>query len=198
MSERKWITDRRPTEADADKNDQVLAWVLDNGYKDHPRWVFRHYTNVEVGQPWLPTPEPYTIDTSLAASIERIKNNYIRRMDCSAQCNCDYCDIERIIEAAKKWDVIANKGLKEDWSSCADGEPSQEAKPEASYPVRKSKTTGVWMASTDNSESAARRVAVDCMFALGLDPSDFKTRDKIITGISDRIDGMLNYLSRDC
>ena len=69
-----WIVDRRPTKADADKNNQVLAWVLDNGYKDYPRWVFRHYTNVEVGQPWLPTPEPYVppIDTSLAASIERV------------------------------------------------------------------------------------------------------------------------------
>jgi hypothetical protein len=96
-----WIVDRRPTEADADKNDQVLAWVLNNEYKDHPRWVFRHYTNVEVGQPWLPTPEPYKppIDTSLAASIARYEN----LGPLTATYNECKDDRTRIIEAAKKW-----------------------------------------------------------------------------------------------
>jgi hypothetical protein len=96
-----WIVDRRPLLADSDKNEQVLAWVHDNEYKDHPRWVFRHYTNVEVGQPWLPTPEPYTIDTSLAASIERVKKNCIQTLDIGSD-SILIDDLDRILEAVKK------------------------------------------------------------------------------------------------
>ncbi len=52
--------------------------------------------------------------------------------------------------------------------------------------------SGVWASDENPAESASRLVAIDAMVALGLDPNDFRTRDKIITGISDRINGMLD------
>ena len=48
-----WITDRLPTEADADKNGDVMA-------KSRPGsglGVFHHWKWVAPGQPWLPTEE---------------------------------------------------------------------------------------------------------------------------------------------
>ncbi|MEO1616496.1 MAG: hypothetical protein AAFV88_11640 [Planctomycetota bacterium] len=80
----------------------------------------------------------------------------------------------------------------------SDSEPEstvQEPKPDASYPVRR-RSDGIWMASADSSESAARRVAVDCMNAFGMDPKDDMIRVKLILAIADRVDGMLNYVSR--
>jgi hypothetical protein len=45
-------------------------------------------------------------------------------------------------------------------------------------------------------ESVARMVAMDCMMALNLDyANDFRTRDKIIVAISDRIDRTLNEIA---
>lgn len=45
-------------------------------------------------------------------------------------------------------------------------------------------------------ESVARMVAVDCMMALGLDHvNDFRTRDKIIVAISDRINRALSEVA---
>jgi hypothetical protein len=156
-------TDRRPTKADADKNDQVLAWVLDNGYKDHPRWVFRHYTNVEVGQPWLPTPEPYVppIDTSLAASIERYEN----LGPLTATYNECKDDRTRIIEAAKKWSAkqatkeFANQPLPldldapdpgEGWELCSAREAEQNWNDVA----------GKWMHGKDYGGFNRRRVVM--------------------------------------
>ena len=158
-----WIVDRRPTEADADKNDQVLAWVLDNGYKDHTRWVFRHYTNVEVGQPWLPTPEPYVppIDTSLAASIERYEN----LGPLTATYNECKDDRTRIIEAAKKWSAkqatkeFANQPLPldldapdpgEGWELCSAREAEQNWNDVA----------GKWMNGKDYGGFNRRRVVM--------------------------------------
>lgn len=47
---------------------------------------------------------------------------------------------------------------------------------------------GVWMHDQERFKSVARMVAIDCMIALGLDHiNDFRTRDKIIIAISDRI-----------
>jgi hypothetical protein len=41
--------------------------------------------------------------------------------------------------------------------------------------------------------SAERAIVVDAMTALGLDPNDWRTRDKLIVAISPRVTGMLNY-----
>lgn len=54
------------------------------------------------------------------------------------------------------------------------------------------KQDSVWM-TVEPHISASRAVAVDVMRCLGIDENDFRTRDKIIFSISDRIDGMLDY-----
>jgi hypothetical protein len=55
---------------------------------------------------------------------------------------------------------------------------------------------GVWMNDESRCESVARMVAVDCMMALGLDHiNDFRTRDKIIVAISDRINRALSEVA---
>ena len=51
---------------------------------------------------------------------------------------------------------------------------------------------GVWMHDESRCESVARMVAIDCMVSLGLDPNDFRTRDKIIVAISGRINQVLD------
>lgn len=57
---------------------------------------------------------------------------------------------------------------------------------------------GVWMHDESRCESVSRMVAVDCMMALGLDHiNDFRTRDKIITAISDRINRALDEVADD-
>ena len=56
---------------------------------------------------------------------------------------------------------------------------------------------GVWMADDANHISAARAIAEDAMRSLGMDTADFRTRDKIIMGIADRVGGMLDHVSRD-
>ena len=52
------------------------------------------------------------------------------------------------------------------------------------------KENDVWMVAPY--ESAARHIATKAMISLGLDPDDFRTRDKIITGISAEVTNMLN------
>ena len=54
---------------------------------------------------------------------------------------------------------------------------------------------GIWMSSY-RGMSVSRMIAVDVMRALGLDPSDFRTRDKIINGINDRVNGTLDSISK--
>lgn len=52
---------------------------------------------------------------------------------------------------------------------------------------------GVWMESSESSQSIARAIAVDVMRALGLDHiNDFRTRDKIICAIGNRVDRTLD------
>jgi hypothetical protein len=52
----------------------------------------------------------------------------------------------------------------------------------------------VWMTDDQACISAARAVAVDAMRSLGMDEGDWRTRDNIIMAISDRINGMLEYV----
>ena len=40
-------------------------------------------------------------------------------------------------------------------------------------------------------------VAIDVMDTLGMDPGDFKTRDNLINGIHDRINGMLDCVQQN-
>lgn len=54
---------------------------------------------------------------------------------------------------------------------------------------------GVWMYDDGSGISVSRRVAMDVMRTLGLDPNDFRTRDKIITGISNTVDDVLDSVS---
>jgi len=64
------------------------------------------------------------------------------------------------------------------------------------YPAVRS-DVGVWMADEERCESVARMVAIDAMIALGLDPREFKTRDRVITAISDRINGTLDTVAKE-
>ena len=67
--------------------------------------------------------------------------------------------------------------------------------PEKYYPVIKSGT--VWMTQNRQSISAARVIAEDVMTELGMDPNDWRTRDRIIATVSPTLTGMLNYVA-DC
>ena len=53
--------------------------------------------------------------------------------------------------------------------------------------------TGVWTSRGNPVESASRLVAIDAMVAMGLDSGDFRKRDKIISAICERVDGMLDH-----
>lgn len=55
-------------------------------------------------------------------------------------------------------------------------------------------SVGVWM-DGDSSKSISRVIAIDCMLALGLDPDDWRTRDKIIMGICRGVDEVLDQAS---
>ena len=54
---------------------------------------------------------------------------------------------------------------------------------------------GVWMHNPDRCESFARMVAIDAIRALGLDASDFRKRDAVITAISPRLQAALDEVS---
>lgn len=54
------------------------------------------------------------------------------------------------------------------------------------------KDGGVWMASRERCESVSRMVAIEAMEAAGLDPDDFRLRDRIINAIHHRINGSLD------
>ena len=52
MSE--WITDRLPTEADADDNFLVWRWIRDD---DDEVWT-AYYKDIKTGEVWAPKPKP--------------------------------------------------------------------------------------------------------------------------------------------
>ena len=53
-------------------------------------------------------------------------------------------------------------------------------------------SVGVWMSVRSPAYSVSRLIALDVMRTLDIDPADFRTRDKIINGISDRVNGTLD------
>ena len=55
---------------------------------------------------------------------------------------------------------------------------------------------GIWMSDAKQWCSVSRMIAIDVMMAMGLDPNDFRTRDKIINGINDRVNGTLDSISQ--
>lgn len=56
-----WITDRPPTEADGDKDGDVIALL-----PDKKSWCAHHWTVVELGQAWL----PFTLPTAAPSTPE--------------------------------------------------------------------------------------------------------------------------------
>ncbi len=50
-----WITDRLPTDADADVDDDVLVPVGVPGVRSS---TWENYATVKLGDPWLPAPPP--------------------------------------------------------------------------------------------------------------------------------------------
>lgn len=81
-------------------------------------------------------------------------------------------------------------------SSSEPESPDSESAPRSSHCYTASRSdVGVWMHSEERTESVARMVAIDAMVALGLNPNDFKTRDKIIGAISDRINATLDHVN---
>ena len=101
MSE--WITDRRPTEKDADGEGDVLIATTDN----LSGWRITGWKDVE-DEPWMSPPKPYQPpepDMSLAESIDRC-------MDCLDGLDEDEStvtvfkdDLYRIVEAAMAWNL---------------------------------------------------------------------------------------------
>ena len=95
------VTDRLPTEADADAGLSVLCW-------DSVAWELVDWDQVKVGDLWQrcpPPPQPPAPDTSLAASIER-QAGRTRQLCCKKEpCDCSMCDRDRIEDAARKWDA---------------------------------------------------------------------------------------------
>ncbi len=51
---------------------------------------------------------------------------------------------------------------------------------------------GVWMMTNKPFHSCAREIAESALIALGMDDSDFRLRDRIIWGISDRLESLMN------
>ena len=68
---------------------------------------------VVKGMAWMPVPEPYQppeSDTSLAASIERVYE--WNKAEHSNQIFGELCrDLDRILEAARKWDITEKKAV---------------------------------------------------------------------------------------
>ena len=67
----------------------------------------------------------------------------------------------------------------------------KQSKRESEYASEQS-NRGVWMSVASPYESVSRLIAIDAMKALDLDPNDFRTRDKIINGINNRVNGTLD------
>lgn len=58
------------------------------------------------------------------------------------------------------------------------------------YPVRRD---GIfWMTGGYPDKTASRAIAEDVMLALNIDPQDWRTRDKLIDAIYERVNGMLD------
>jgi hypothetical protein len=102
-----WITHRRPTEDEIGDSDYTM------GSEDGRVFVVSGSTLRQEQYShfaWMPRPEPYQPpepDTSLSASIERVKafdneGNYSYNPS-HGVCLSD--DLDRIIEAAKKWNL---------------------------------------------------------------------------------------------
>ena len=96
-----WITDREPTEQDGDEFGHVYNADLER--------VMYYESSVRNGNPWCKVewvrkdPEPYQPpepDTSLSASIERFRELCLH----DDATELDFADMDRVIEAAKKWD----------------------------------------------------------------------------------------------
>ena len=62
------------------------------------------------------------------------------------------------------------------------------------FAVRRVKSGSVWRLDNEEGVSAARAIAVTAMLALGMDPGDWRTRDKLIWAILPQVDGMLDYV----
>lgn len=67
---------------------------------------------------------------------------------------------------------------------------------EAEYTVPVNKDGAVWMIR-DSKVSVARAIATDVMFALNMNPDDWRTRDKIIDSIYKRVEGILDYVKHN-
>lgn len=57
------------------------------------------------------------------------------------------------------------------------------------------KVDGVWM--VDETTSAARAIAFQAMLSLEVDPNDFRKRDKVIIGISNMLEQMLDEAANE-
>ncbi len=62
------------------------------------------------------------------------------------------------------------------------------------FAVRRVKSGSVWRLDNEEGVSASRAIAVTAMLALGMDPGDWRTRDKLILAILPQVDGMLDYV----
>lgn len=108
-----WITDRRPTAEDADKNGMVLCWRTPMGTLILPKTHVGHWRTVkEHDWPWMPCPTAPTSpepDTSLAASM-RLVEDWSDDADTTLDFNTQVKPaILRIIAAAKERDELLNK-----------------------------------------------------------------------------------------
>ena len=58
-------------------------------------------------------------------------------------------------------------------------------------------SVGVWMAPDGACVSVARMIAIEAMQAMGLDPTEWRLRDKIIMAISDRVNGTMDFVANE-
>lgn len=62
------------------------------------------------------------------------------------------------------------------------------------FAVRRVKSGSVWRLDNEEGVSASRAIAVTAMLALGMDPGDWRTRDKLILKLHPQVDGMLDHV----
>jgi hypothetical protein len=86
MTDTDWITDRPPTEADADEHGEVLA-QLPSGFKPGETWSsFTEWEHVTTGTPWRhtsmwPPAAPTTTIPRLFTSITHADDRYLALAD---------------------------------------------------------------------------------------------------------------------